>query len=142
MAEHVLSDDPPVTALGPRLAADLVVRARAGAGIRLDYSPRSLTPVERIIDGMRRVADPGAAVSRALTGLGAYTGEVLVRAAGAVWTDFDDELRTVLGQPFGVRTPDGRLWDPLGSVVKRYRNGPRDSLRLYRLYCRTTGARS
>jgi hypothetical protein len=78
-------------------------------------------------------------VPTVLTGFGAYTGEVLVRAVGATWVDFDGEQRAMFGQPFGIRTPDGRVWNPLGKALGRYRYGPQDSLRLF---CLTAGARA
>lgn len=123
----------PAHTLGPRLAADVVAMAREGAGIRLDYSPQSLALVDRIIDGIRREHPPADAVTPALTRFGAYTGEVLHRAAGAVWVDFDPDQLDVFGQPFGIRTTDGRVWNPLGRAAKRYENGPADSLRMFYL---------
>lgn len=122
---------------GPRLAADAVAVVREGAGIRLDYSPTSLALVDRIIDGIRREAPPAGAIAPTLRSFGAYTGEVLHRAAGAVWLDFDADQRGIFGQPFGIRTTDGRVWNPLGKAVKRYDNGSADSLRLF--YLRVVG---
>lgn len=119
--------------LGPRLAADVVAMAREGARIRLDYSPAGLALVDRIIDGIRRECPPAEAVAPTLRGFGAYTGEVLHKTAGAVWVDFDADERDIFGQPFGIRTADGRVWNPLGKAVKRYHSGPRDSLRLFYL---------
>lgn len=124
---------PPVTVLGPRMAADVVKMAREGAGVRLDYTPGSLALLDRIIDGIRRERPPTEAVTRTLLGFGAYTGAVLVRGAGAAWLDFDPGQRDIFGQPFGIRTPDGRVWNPLGKAVKRFQNGPEDSLRLFYL---------
>jgi hypothetical protein len=123
----------PAHTLGPRFAADVVAIAKEGAGLRLDYSPRSLALVDRIIDGIRREHPPAAAVAPALTRFGAYAGEVLHRAAGAVWVDFDPAQLAYFGQPFGVRTTDGRVWNPLGKAVKRYENGAVDSLRMFYL---------
>ena len=119
--------------LGPRLAADVVAMA-AGAGIALDYSPGSLALVDRIIDGLRRTRPPaGESVPPALRAFGAYTGEILHRSGKAVWVDFDAAQRDSFGQPFGVRTVDGRLWNPLGKAVKRYQIGNGESLRLFYL---------
>jgi hypothetical protein len=125
--------NPPGTVLGPRLAADVVAMVREGAGIRLDYSPAGLAVVDRIIGGIRREDPPGGTVARTLLGFGAYAGEVLVRTAGVAWVDFDPGQQGIFGQPFGIRTPEGRLWNPLGRAVKRYENGPQDSLRLFYL---------
>ncbi|WP_225849066.1 hypothetical protein [Streptomyces sp. HPF1205] len=130
MAEHMVSDAP-ATVLGPRLAAGVVAMVRARAGIRLDYLPGSLTLVDRIIDGMRRTDGSGAPAREVLLGFGAYTGQVLVGAAAAAWVDFGADQRAMFGQPFGVITPDGRVWNPLGKAVKRYENGAEDSLRLF-----------
>ncbi|MYX37497.1 MULTISPECIES: hypothetical protein [Streptomycetaceae] len=123
--------NPPVAVLGPRLAADVVTMAREGARIRLDYSPASLTLVDRVIEAIRSERPPLQAVTPTLRGFGAYTGEVLVRAAGAAWVEFDAQERGTFGQPFGIRTPDGRVWNPLGRAMKRYENGAADSLRLF-----------
>ncbi|MFC5034723.1 MULTISPECIES: hypothetical protein [Streptomyces] len=125
--------NPPVTVLGPRLAADIVAIVREGSRIRLDYSPQSLALVDRAIEGIRRENPPAQAVTRTLLGFGAYTGEVLVRGARAGWVDFDAHQRDTFGQPFGIRTPDGRVWNPLGKAVKRFENGPQHSLRLFYL---------
>ena len=119
--------------LGPRLAADIVAMAREGAGIRLDYSPASLALVDRVIDAIRRERPPAEAVEPTLRGFGAYAGEVLHRNAGAVWVDFDAGQRGIFGQPFGIRTADGRVWNPLDKAVKRYHGGSGESLRLFYL---------
>ncbi len=133
--EHLVdaADDIPVAVKGPRLASDVVLMAREGAGVLLDYSPPSLALLDRIIDAVRREGPPTEAVVPALFGFGAYVGEVLVRGAGAQWTEFDADQRRVFGQPFGIRTPDGRVWNPLGKAVKRYHNGPQESLRTFYL---------
>ncbi|WP_329138831.1 hypothetical protein [Streptomyces sp. NBC_01476] len=121
----------PVPLLGPRLAADVVAMAREGAMIRLDYTQASLSLVDRVIETLRREEPPLEAVTPVILRFGAYTGEVLVRTAGAVWVDFDTDQRGTFGQPFGIRAPDGRVWNPLGKALKRYQNGPEDSLRLF-----------
>jgi hypothetical protein len=130
--EHAVQD-PPATVLGPRLAADVVAMVNEGGRITLDYTPAGLAVVDRVIGGIRRENPPVAAVTRTLLGFGAYTGQVLVRAVGAEWVDFDPGQQGIFGQPFGIRTPDGRLWNPLGRVFKRYEHGPSDSLRLFYL---------
>jgi hypothetical protein len=130
--EHTAAN-PPLARSGPVLAAETVAMVHRGAGIRLDYAPTSLTLVDRIIDGIRRNKPSAEAIATILLGFGAYTGEVLVRGAGATWVDFDGQQRATFGQPFGIRTPDGRLWNPLGKVVKRFDSGADDSLRLFYL---------
>ena len=73
--------------------------------LHLDHSVRSLWRVDRLIEDLRREGTPSRAAQDMLRGLGAYAGEVIVRATGAEWW--------ATGGDHWVRTPDGRLWDPL-----------------------------
>ncbi|MEU0086729.1 hypothetical protein [Streptomyces sp. NPDC006274] len=101
--------------------------------LRLDYTVTSLRLVDLVIDGLRRDRPGRAGVDRFLRGLGAYTGEVMVRRAGARWVDLDDGQQEMFGQPVGVRMPDGRVWNPLGKVVKRFEDGPGESVERFYL---------
>lgn len=78
---------------------------REGARLWLDYSAQSLWSVDRMIDGIRREAPPPDAVQLVLRGFGAYAGEVIIRQAGGEWWSS--------GGDHWVRTPDGRLLDPI-----------------------------
>jgi hypothetical protein len=111
-------------------AAGFVRQVTARNRLPLDYSVNSLRVVDFIVDGLRKGNSERADVRPALFGLGAYTGEVLVRRAGAQWVEFDAEQRELFGQPVGVRMPDGRVWNPLGKVVKRFEAGERESVRM------------
>ncbi|MEV5339776.1 hypothetical protein AB0K93_15025 [Streptomyces sp. NPDC052676] len=88
-----------------RWAADAVAAMREGARMRLDYSAQSLWRVDRFIDELRREDTPYPAVETVLRGFGAYAGEVIARQTGAEWW--------ASGGDHWVRTPDGRLWDPI-----------------------------
>ncbi len=88
-----------------RWAADAVATMREGARLRLDYSAQSLWRVDRMIEELRRERTPYAAVENTLRGLGAYAGEVIARQSGAEWW--------ASGGDHWIRTPDGRLWDPI-----------------------------
>ncbi|UPZ34182.1 hypothetical protein MUK60_17045 [Streptomyces sp. LRE541] len=114
-------------------AARFVRDVTARNQLPLDYSVASLRVVDFIVDGLRRSGRDHAAVGRVLFGLGVYAGEVLVRRAGAAWVEFDPGQRELFGQPVGVRMPDGRVWNPLGKVVKRFEAGERESLRTFYL---------
>ncbi|WP_237529382.1 MULTISPECIES: hypothetical protein [Streptomyces] len=85
---------------------------REGARLRLDYSAQSLWRVDRMIEGIRREGAPYAAVEAVLRGFGAYTGEVVVRHTGGEWW--------TTGGDHWVRTPDGRLWDPIDEARRCY----------------------
>ncbi|MEU5216490.1 hypothetical protein AB0G79_09825 [Streptomyces sp. NPDC020807] len=109
-------------------AAEFVSRATARARLPLDYSVASLRIVDRVVDGLRRTTDDPAAVRQALQGLGAYAGEVFVCRYGARWVDFDEETCGLFRQPVGVRSTDGRAWNPLGKVVNRFESGVAESV--------------
>ena len=96
---------PSAAARPVRWAADAVSTLREGARVRLDYSAQSLWRVDRLIEEIRREGAPYAALETVLRGLGAYAGEVVVRQTGAEWW--------ASGGEYWVRTPDGRLWDPV-----------------------------
>jgi hypothetical protein len=116
-----------------RHAAEFVRDVTARNRLPLDYSVASLRVVDFIVDGLRKSGREHAAVRHVLFGLGVYAGEVLVRRAGAVWVEFDETQRELFGQSVGVRMPDGRVWNPLGKVVKRFQAGERESLRTFYL---------
>jgi len=112
-----------------REAGEFVQKAAARGRLRLDYSVDSLRLVDFIIEGVRKGTSERARVQPVLYGLGVYVGEVLVRRAGAEWVEFDAAQRELFGQSVGVRMPDGRVWNPLGKVVKRFEWGPSESVR-------------
>ncbi|MCX5092425.1 hypothetical protein OOK36_26815 [Streptomyces sp. NBC_00365] len=113
-----------------RHAAQFVRQVTARNRLPLDYSVNSLRVVDFIVDGLRKGKSERADVQHVLFGLGAYTGEVLVRRAGAQWIEFGADQRELFDQPVGVRMPDGRVWNPLGKVVKRFEAGERESVRI------------
>ena len=95
-----------------RWAADVVAAMREDARLQLDYSAQSLWRVDRMIEGMRRQEAPHAATETVLRGFGAYAGEVVVRRTGGEWW--------TSGGDHWVRTPDGRLWDPIDEARRCY----------------------
>ncbi|MER6356766.1 hypothetical protein ABT186_34415 [Streptomyces sp. NPDC001634] len=95
-----------------RWAADVVAAMREGARLRLDYSASSLWRVDRTIEEVHREGAPYAAVESVLRGFGAYAGEVMVRLTGGEWWTADGD--------HWVRTPDGRLWDPIDEARRCY----------------------
>ncbi|MFI1725705.1 hypothetical protein [Streptomyces sp. NPDC020489] len=115
-------------------AAAFVAGVGARGRLPLDYSVASLRVVDFLVDGLGKGGADRDRVHGPLLGLGAYVGEVLVRRAGAAWVDLDETQRAYLGQPVGVRMPDGRVWNPLGKVLNRFESGsPEESLRTFYL---------
>ncbi|KES06758.1 hypothetical protein BU52_13310 [Streptomyces toyocaensis] len=114
-------------------AADFVTRTTARSRLPLDYSVASLRVVDALVDGLRKGGADRERVRGTLFGLGAYVGEVLVRRAGGVWVDFDEDQRAYFGQSVGVRMPDGRVWNPVGKVHNRFEAGRQESLQTFYL---------
>ncbi|MFF3285980.1 hypothetical protein [Streptomyces sp. NPDC003023] len=112
-----------------RFVTEMSERSR----LPLDYTVASLRLVDLVVDGLRRNRPVRAGIDPFLQGLGAYTGEVMVRRAGARWVDLDAGQSEMFGQPVGVRMPDGRVWNPLGKVVKRFEHGPVESIERFYL---------
>ncbi|MFF3314061.1 hypothetical protein ACFYV5_00935 [Streptomyces sp. NPDC003035] len=110
-----------------RYASTFASRASAKTRLPLDFSAASLRIVDRVVDGLRQGAGDPVDVAPILQELGAYVGEVLVRQARARWVDFDGMTSELLQQTVGVRTPDGRAWNPLGKVVNRFELGADES---------------
>ncbi|POX54231.1 hypothetical protein C3489_13965 [Streptomyces sp. Ru71] len=103
---------PSAAAKPARWAADLVATMREGARLHLDYSAQSLWRVDRMIEEIRREGAPEAAVATVLRGFGAYAGEVIVRQTEGEWW--------ASGGDHWVRTPDGKLWDPVDEAHRAY----------------------
>ncbi|MGW6458222.1 hypothetical protein ACWF94_20305 [Streptomyces sp. NPDC055078] len=125
---HPIVDPVPAAPQMRHYVAEFVERVNARARLPLDYSVKSLRVVDFVVDGLRRAGNERGRVAETLFGLGGYAGEVMVRRAGGAWADLGPEQRELFGQPLGVRMPDGRLWNPLGKVVKRFECGPEESM--------------
>lgn len=113
--------------------SEFVDRLTARSRLPLDYSVASLRLVDLVVDGLRRDQPRRDRVAGTLLGLGAYTGEVIVRRAGGVWVDFDAAQRALFRQSVGIRMPDGRVWNPLGKVVNRFEAGAEESVERFYL---------
>ncbi len=115
-------------------AAESIAVTAADAGYAFNFSPASLTEVERFIDENVTKGEPrpGGLLSKDLGkrvfALGAYVGEVIRRAAGGEWVpdDTPDAELTV-----ALRTPDGRQLWPTQRVMKRIIAGNEESLVIY-----------
>ncbi|WP_251020654.1 hypothetical protein [Streptomyces sp. ISL-98] len=135
MAERVRELEFPVAgAAGMRAyVAEFVAYLTERNRLPLDYSVASLRLVDLVVDGLRRNGPGREEIDAVLQGLGAYTGEVIVRRAGGRWVDFGAEQRELFRQPVGVRMPDGRVWNPLGKVVNRFEAGSEESVQRFYL---------
>ncbi|MBB4792510.1 hypothetical protein [Streptomyces nodosus] len=115
-----------------RTSAARIARALGSSGYRADFTPESLPDIERF---MSEHSDHGIATDGGLLAtdrgprlfaLGAYLGETVRQGLGGVW-EVDDQ------DPHGeinivLRLPDGSIIWPVQRVIKRFQNGPEDSL--------------
>ncbi|WP_240661178.1 MULTISPECIES: hypothetical protein [unclassified Streptomyces] len=92
-----------------------------------------LRVVDALVDGRRKGAADGERVRGTLFELGAYVGEVPVRRAGGERVDLDEGQRAYFGQPVGVRMPDGRIRNLVGTVRIRLEEGRKESLQTFYL---------
>ncbi|MCP3920784.1 MAG: hypothetical protein GY711_35095 [bacterium] len=120
-------------------AARWISDALRSSGCDTDFSPSSAWEIERF---MEENAQDGEAVAGGLLAedmgprlfvLGGYLGELLRRSVGGRWQPPRDE-QDELG--IESRQQDGALVWPIERVVKRFKNGPEDSLVAY---CATAG---
>jgi hypothetical protein len=118
----------PSPANAAEIAAMALPVVEQNYGLKLDYSPASLEPLDSIVDDLRR-DQRFESVQTLLFSMGCYLGEVLVRHAGGRWRT-TQELGTgkVASSPIAVEMPDGRGCNPVGRVYRRFQKGREDSL--------------
>lgn len=113
-------------------SSDWISRALQSSGYRADFSPHSLSEIDRFFDdhSVNGTAKPGGLLSQdlgpRLFAIGSYIGEVVRRSVGGEWVgdDADPEAEITVE----LHLPDGsRCW-PIQRVMKRFRNGPEDGI--------------
>jgi hypothetical protein len=132
------ADDEPADAELPlvrdiRRAADWIAEALTESGYRADFSPASLSEVDRFFDdSLRRPGRPrrnghlSEDLGLRLFGLGGYAGEVVRRSLGGHWDaeglsdEEESAVRLVL--------PDGSVVWPVQRAMKRFQLGPEDGI--------------
>ncbi|MER5373061.1 hypothetical protein [Streptomyces sp. NPDC002553] len=113
-------------------SARWIARALKSSGYRADFSPASLRDVEQFMidhSGAGTAVEGGllaTGLGSRLFALGCYVGETVRRALGGSW-EADD------GDPEGeinvkIRLPEGAVIWPVQRLMKRFENGPEDSV--------------
>lgn len=130
-------DDLGVTSLleDVRTSAHWMASALDSSGYRADFSPDGLRDVERFMtehssSGM--AADNGLLTTdlgARLFGLGCYVGETIRLCLGGVWDADDTDPAGEIN--VSVRLGSGSVIWPVQRVIKRFQNGPEDSLVVY-----------
>jgi hypothetical protein len=81
----------PPTPENAHIYADFMVQQAAEvSGVHLDYSPDSLTQVDKIVKGFRQERHTSKSVDATLLSFGCYVGKVSVRNAGGTWKNTDE----------------------------------------------------
>ena len=116
-------------------ASQWIAGALSESGYDADFSPNSLVEIDRFFS--EHSADgqpvPGGLLCESLGSrlfsLGAYSGEVLRRNVGGEWRGDDDDPAVEL--TVELHLPDSTICWPMQRVMKRYQNGPSDSVAMW-----------
>ncbi|MEU3792497.1 hypothetical protein AB0F07_22280 [Streptomyces fructofermentans] len=113
-------------------STEWIARALESSGYRADFSPAGLRDIEQfmsdhsdegtVVQGGLLTEDLGAR----LFALGCYLGETVRYAIGGSWEAEDDDPQGEIN--IRLRLPDGSVVWPVQRVMKRFRNGPEDSI--------------
>ncbi|MFJ5776365.1 hypothetical protein [Streptomyces sp. NPDC093094] len=120
-----------------------IVGALRHSGCTVDHSMDSLAETDRFIDdrSSRGVARPAGLLAdglgQKLFALGGCVGEVVRRQYGGTWQVDDDGPRGETDVE--VRLPEGGVVRPVRRVMRRFRNGPEDSISVYGTMIGRTG---
>jgi len=120
---------PEFAATHAKLAVDA---ARDIDHVALDYSPASLTEVDRILGKFHAEGLTSEQMGATVFSFGCYVGEVLVRNNAGRWVMPGQSVLSKLG--FGdstmmvVELPNGDVWNPIMKAFKLLANGESDSV--------------
>ena len=117
-------------------AADWFVQAMGSSGYALDETLESFRELDRFIDEQKR---PGGLldgkVGSKLFAMGAYVGQTLIARLGGRWEANDQDPEGEIN--IAVHLNCATIW-PVQKVMKRFSNGPEDSLYAYGAALRDT----
>ncbi|MDI1451766.1 hypothetical protein [Polyangium sp. 6x1] len=116
-------------------AANWVATALRSSGYNADFSPQSLSEVDRFFEenSSNGVPLPGGLLSANLGprmfAIGAYVGEVIRRSKQGQWRGDDTDPRAEIN--IEVLLPDGTRFWPVQRVMKRLKSGLADGIEVY-----------
>lgn len=128
---HLRLQFPPTPENAAKLAELAVQAARNVDGIELDYSPKSLASVDRILGNFHAEGLSENQIGETVFSFGCYVGEVLVRNHSGRWAMPDSSFLGKLGggaNMMCVELPNGSTWNPIGKAFKLLANGLQDSV--------------
>lgn len=115
--------------------AEWIAEALNGSGYAADFSPLSLTEIDRFFDEHSKGGKPkrrgllSNETGPRLFAVGAYVGEVVRRSIGGEWRPDDNDPEDEIGLTL-VLPDNSEMW-PVQRVLKRFRNGAEDSIAAY-----------
>jgi hypothetical protein len=120
-----------------KTASEWIAKALGTSEYRADFSPSSLWEIERFFEENTRNGNPtskgllGESFGSRVFSLGAYIGEVIIRAKGGAWRGNDEDPQAEIN--IELVLPDGAVCWPIQRVMKRIKNGPEDGIPAYGL---------
>ena len=135
---------PPEPKHAVQLAELAVAAARNVDKVELDYSPQSLTAVDRILESFHREGLKQNQIGETVFSFGCYVGEVLVRHNRGVWKmPKQTALARILRRGENmmvVELPDRTVCNPIGKAFKFLENGKTESVAyFYQLFAKPEG---
>ncbi len=116
-------------------AAEWVANALSSSGYKADFTLDSLKEIDRFFDDQAPGGNPkpGGLLSEdlgaRLFALGAYVGEVIRRQGGGRWQGDDADPKAEIN--LAIQLKSGTIFWPIQRVMKRFKNGPEDSIYPY-----------
>lgn len=116
-------------------SAEWVAYALSASGYRADFTLESLGEIDRFFDDHARggVVRPDGLLSEQfgsrIFAIGAYVGETLRRQLDGEWIGDDKDPEAEIN--ISLKLGDGSIIWPVQRAMKRFRNGPEDSIAAY-----------
>ncbi|MGQ3101459.1 MAG: hypothetical protein ACT6Q5_09050 [Sphingopyxis solisilvae] len=116
-------------------SAEWIANALLSSGYRADFTLASLGEVDRFFEehAPGGVARPDGLLSEdvgsRLFAIGSYVGETLRRQLGGEWIGDDKDPQAEIN--VSIKLADGSIIWPIQRAMKRFRNGPEDSIVAY-----------
>ncbi|MDE6590320.1 MAG: hypothetical protein K2K53_08290 [Oscillospiraceae bacterium] len=110
-------------------AAEWFFQAMNASGYPLDGTLESFQELDRFIDEQKRPGGVlGDHVGYTLFAMGSYVGQTLIAQLGGQWETDDEEPEGEIN--IAVHLDRSTVW-PVQRVIKRFMNGPEDSIYTY-----------
>ncbi|KAB2855245.1 MAG: hypothetical protein F9K41_09425 [Sphingopyxis terrae] len=116
-------------------SAEWIAKALSSSGYQADFTLTSLGEIDRFFDehAPGGVARPDGLLSEdvgsRIFAIGSYVGETIRRQLGGEWIGDDKDPQAEIN--VSIKLADGSIIWPIQRAMKRFRNGPDDSIAAY-----------